>query len=207
MRIISGEFRSRRLSFPKSKQTRPMMDRAKETIFNILGETLKGVRVLDLFAGSGSLGLEALSRGAAWVTFVERGAGAQKSIWANLQKLGLEEKAILIRKDVIQAIKNLDRKGETFGLIFLDPPYNQGVVEKILIRLDQSDIVAPFTRLVVHRSRQEQLPETFEKIRVLREKRIGQACLSFLSGGNSSWDRVVRERGNDEPFIRVLLTP
>ena len=181
MRIISGRLRSRRLAFPKSKKTRPMMDRAKEMIFNILGESVVDARVLDLFAGSGSLGLEALSRGAVEATFVEKGPWAQKVIRENLEKLGLRGKACLLRKDVFSAICSLERKGETFTLIFLDPPYNQGLAKKILNRLDRSDIVTPLTQLILHHSRQEKLPELLESLKVLRDKRIGQACLSFLS--------------------------
>ena len=183
MRIISGEFKSRHLSFPKSKKTRPMTDRAKETIFNILGETVIKTKVLDLFAGSGSLGLEALSRGASHVTFVENGAWAEKSLLANLKTLNLQSKAVFLRQDVIRVLEKLQNGSETFSLIFLDPPYNQGLVKKILNLLDQSDIVSPLTQLIVHRSRQERLPETLGKLKVLREKQIGQACLSFLSGG------------------------
>ena len=183
MRIIAGELRSRKLAFPKSKKTRPMTDRAKETIFNILGETVVGASVLDLFAGSGSLGLETLSRGAAHVTFVEGGAWAYKSLLNNLKALHLEERGFLLRQNIFRALKMLQKGRKSFTLIFLDPPYNKGLVKKILNLLDQSDIVTPLTQLVVHRSRQEKLPETFEKLRVVREKQIGQACLSFLSCG------------------------
>ena len=183
MRIIAGELRSRKLVFPKSKKTRPMTDRAKETIFNILGETVVGAKILDLFAGSGSLGLEALSRGGRHVTFVEKGVWAQKSLLENLKKLHLEKRSFLFRQNVFVALKSLLRRRETFSLIFLDPPYNKGLVKKILNLLDHSGIVTPLTQLIVHRSRQEKLPETFESLRVIREKQIGQACLSFLSGG------------------------
>lgn len=181
MRIISGEFGSRRLVFPKSKKTRPMMDRARETIFNILGESVAGAKILDLFAGSGSLGLEALSRGASHVIFVEKGPWARKSIRENLKRLNLEKKAGVISQDVFRAIRGLERKGETFDFIFLDPPYNQGLVKKILNQLDRSVIVTSLTQLVLHRSRQEKLPESLENLTIFREKRIGQACLSFLS--------------------------
>ena len=181
MRIISGEFRSRRLVFPKNKKTRPMTDRAKEVIFDILGETIVGTQVLDLFAGSGSLGLEALSRGAGHVTFVESGSWAKKSIWENLKNLGLEERALFLNQDIFRSLPMLQKRGKTFTLIFLDPPYNQGLVKKTLNLLDRSDIVTPLTQLIVHRSRQEKLPETLQRLKVLREKQIGQACLSFLS--------------------------
>ena len=182
MRIISGEFRSRKIVFPKSKLTRPMMDRMKETVFNILGEAVQGTAVLDLFAGSGSLGLEALSRGAKKVTFVENGPWAVKTIHQNLEALHLKKNASVMDKDVLKAIQRLESKGKIFQLIFLDPPYNQGLVKKILISLEGSAIVTPLTKIVLHHSRQEKLPETLERFQVLREKRFWQACLSFLSG-------------------------
>lgn len=181
MRIIGGEFRSRRLVFPKTKKTRPMMDRIKETIFNILGETVRGARVLDLFAGSGSLGMEALSRGAREVTFVEKNSWGLRCIRENLKALGLEGRARLFAQDTSRALRRLEKSRETFELIFLDPPYNQGLVKKLLNQLDQSDILTRFSKLVVHHSRQEKLPEDLERLEVLREKRFGQACLSFLS--------------------------
>ncbi len=184
MRIIGGEFRSRRLVFPKTKETRPMTDRMKETLFNILGEGIEGARVLDLFAGSGSLGLEALSRGASEVTFVERGVWAHKSIRTNLKNLGLEKRAHLLSQEVFGALRGLAGRGESFTVIFLDPPYNKGLVKKLLIHLDQSDILAPFTQVIVHRSRQEKLPEMLERLQLLREREVGQACLSFLSTKN-----------------------
>jgi 16S rRNA (guanine(966)-N(2))-methyltransferase RsmD len=183
MRIIGGEFRSRRLSFPKNRKTRPMSDRMRETLFNILGSEVQGARVLDLFAGSGSLGLEALSRGASEVTFVEGGIWAQKTLSKNLGDLGLESRGRLLGQEVFSALRQVSQKGEKFSLIFLDPPYNKGLVKKLLIHLDHSDILAPFTQVIVHRSRQEKLPEPLERLKVLREKEIGQACLSFLSTG------------------------
>ena len=181
MRIISGEFRSRKLRFPKSKKTRPMTDRAKETIFNILGETVRDARVLDLFAGSGSLGLEALSRGARHATFVEEGAWAEKSLSDNVKTLGLTRQSTFLRQDVFKALRRFGNKGENFELIFLDPPYNQGVVKKLLNDLSRSAILTAQTRIVLHRSRQEKLPDSLEGLALIREKQIGQACLSFLS--------------------------
>ncbi len=183
MRIIAGSLRSRRLVFPKTRKTRPMTDRAKEMIFDILGESVHGAKVLDVFAGSGSLGLEALSRGADWVTFVEKGPWGVKSIHENLTRLNLTEKAEVIRTDAFRALGRLEREGQSYELIFLDPPYNKGLVKKILRRIDGSVIVTAQTQLILHHSRQEKLPEALKRCRVLRVKEIGQACLSFLSGG------------------------
>lgn len=181
MRIISGEFRSRRLTFPRTKKTRPMTDRARESIFNILGKSVAEATVLDLFAGSGSLGLEALSRGASHATFVEKGPWARKSIRENLRQLGLEKRGRVLSMDIFQALRWLQKRGEKFSVIFLDPPYNKGVVRRALNWLEVSDIVSPFSQIVVHHSRQEKLPDSLEGLNVVRERHIGQACLSFLS--------------------------
>ena len=156
------------------------MDRVREMIFNILGEAVQDAIVLDLFAGSGSLGFEALSRGAQEVIFVEKGGSAQKTIRQNLRNLGLHGRAFLLGQDIFRALRRLKQQGKKFSLIFLDPPYNQGLVKKVLLRLDQSDIVAPFAQLVLHRSRQETSPAGLAKLKLLREKPVGQACLSFF---------------------------
>ena len=185
MRIIAGEFKSRLLTFPKNKLTRPMMDRVREMVFNILGDFVKDASILDVFAGCGSIGLEALSRGADEVTFVENGPWALKTLHQNLERLELKDRAVVLTIDVEKALKRLQHQHKNFSIIFLDPPYNQGLVKKILLHLDQSDIVTPLTQIILHHSRQEKLPESLEKLQVLREKRIGQACLSFLSGGKN----------------------
>lgn len=182
MRIIGGEFRSRKIAFPSDKSTRPMTDKNRETIFNVLGETVAGAEVLDLFAGSGSMGLEALSRGAAEIVFVEDSLAAQKTILENVKRLGLGGKIRLLALDALDAVKILEKHGKKFTLIFLDPPYCQGLVKKVLNALDRSVIVPPHSQLIVHRARQEELPEGLQSIQLLREKKIGQACLSFLSG-------------------------
>ena len=180
MRIIGGEFKSRLLHFPKTRLTRPMTDRAKETTFNILGGLVDGKHVLDLFAGSGSLGLEALSRGAMTVTFVDQASWAIPVIQKNLVSLELEKKALLMKSDVFRAIDKLKKSEKTFSFVFVDPPFNKGLVKKTLIKLDQSGIVLPFGQVVVGHSSQEPLPESLQTLKLARTKRIGQSCLSFL---------------------------
>lgn len=180
MRIISGEFKSRKISFPKNRLTRPMTDRSKETVFNILGGLVIGKHVLDLFAGSGSLGLEAISRGALDVTFVDQGDWATKIIRKNLADLAIERKASVIQTDVFRAIDKFKKAGQSFSLVFVDPPFDKGLVKKTLIKLDQSGIVLPFGQIVVGHTRQEELPDTLQELKVARTKKVGQACLSFL---------------------------
>src|SRR5690242_6357273 len=122
MRIISGELKSRKIKFPKSKLTRPMTDRSKETVFNILGGLVPGKHVLDLYAGSGSLGLEALSRGALDTTFVDHGDWAVSVIKKNLDELQLASRGEILQIDVLRGIEKLRKAGRFFSIIFVDPP-------------------------------------------------------------------------------------
>lgn len=135
MRIVGGEFRGARLRAPDGTKTRPTSDRVRESLFNILTHSLpefelQGTRVLDLFAGTGALGLEALSRGAAFCLFVDNDADARGAQRDNIEALGLGGRTRLFRRDA----RNLGPAGniERFGLLFLDPPYGQGLAEEAL---------------------------------------------------------------------------
>ena len=181
MRIIAGKFKSRLIDFPKTKLTRPMTDRTKETLFNIVGSYVFGKHILDLYAGSGSIGLESLSRGALSSTFVDRAPWAKGCIERNLRSLGLENKGTVISADVPAAIKKLDKKGQQFALVFVDPPFNKGLVRKTLLELDATDIVLPFGQVVVGHSNHEEIPvDELKRIKLVRTKKIGQASLSFF---------------------------
>jgi 16S rRNA (guanine(966)-N(2))-methyltransferase RsmD len=181
MRIISGKFKSRKIDFPKNKLTRPMTDRTKETLFNIVGSFVFGKHVLDLYAGSGSLGLESLSRGAISATFVDQAPWAQKVIEKNLASLGISNQGTILMRDISSAIKKLEKTGQGFSLIFVDPPFMKGLVKKTLLRLDASDIVLPFAQVVVGHMWREELPNAeLKNLKWVRTKRIGQACLSFF---------------------------
>ena len=171
-----------------------MTDRAKETVFNILGSLVTGKDILDLYAGSGSLGLEALSRGAVTATFVDRADWALASIRKNLKALFLEKKAVLMGMDVLRAVDKLKKGGKSFPLVFVDPPFNKGLVKKTLIKLDQSGIVLPFGQVVVGHAAQEPLPEALPTLKLARTKRIGQAYLSFLF-------RLGAEHGETKSYI------
>lgn len=123
MRIVAGQHRSRRLAVPPGKGVRPTSDRAREAIFSSLGAVVVDARVLDLFAGSGAMGLEALSRGAAHCRFVERDAQALAAIRANVAELGERERATIDKGNAMTVLKRLIEAGETFDLIVVDPPY------------------------------------------------------------------------------------
>lgn len=130
MRIIAGSLRGLKLKTPKGMTTRPTSDRVKESLFNILGTRVYHAKVLDLFAGTGNLGLEALSRGALQAVFVDRVTA--NLIHKNLVKTRLEAKARVFSQDVEQVLKRLANKGEIFDLLFADPPYHQGLAERTL---------------------------------------------------------------------------
>jgi 16S rRNA (guanine(966)-N(2))-methyltransferase RsmD len=121
MRVIAGRYGGRRLQAPRGADTRPTADRVREALFAVLGERVQGARVLDLFAGSGALGIEALSRGAAEATFVESSPAALKALRANLDALGAS--AAIQRGDVRRFLGAASRAGRQYDLVFLDPPY------------------------------------------------------------------------------------
>jgi 16S rRNA (guanine(966)-N(2))-methyltransferase RsmD len=123
VRIIGGEAGGRRLRAPRGDATRPTADRVKEAIFNILGPPPERARVLDLYAGAGSLGLEALSRGASEAVFVDRAADAARCVRENVRALGWDGRARVVQAEVPAALARLDSAGERFAWVFVDPPY------------------------------------------------------------------------------------
>ncbi|MBQ7247945.1 MAG: 16S rRNA (guanine(966)-N(2))-methyltransferase RsmD [Lachnospiraceae bacterium] len=132
MRVIAGKARRIQLVTPRGDFTRPTTDRIKETLFNILAPDLYDTRFLDLFSGSGGIGIEALSRGAAEAVFVENGRDAIACIKENLRRTRLFDRGRLIEGDVFSALRRLDSEKKPFGIIFLDPPYEAGYYEKTL---------------------------------------------------------------------------
>ena len=181
MRIIGGLLKRRKLYFPKTRATRPVTDRAKETIFNVLGTVCEEALVLDLFAGSGSLGIEALSRGANHVDFVDSEKPAYSCIHRNLEALGLAGQGRIMTIPVLEAIKSLEKQGKTFNLIFLDPPHNKGLIKKVLRQIDHSDIVTTSGIIIVGRSNHESLPPNLNTLYLQREIKIGQAFVCLLA--------------------------
>jgi 16S rRNA (guanine(966)-N(2))-methyltransferase RsmD len=153
----------------------------KETIFNVLGTLVQETSVLDLFAGSGSLGIEALSRGASEAYFVDSAKVAYLCIVRNLEELGLKNQGHAIQLPILNAIKSLEKQGKRFNLVFLDPPHNKGLIKKVLRRLDRSDIVNPSSTIVVGRSNLEGLPQDLKTLYLLREIKVGQTFVSLLT--------------------------
>ncbi len=181
MRIISGTSKGRKLVAPRNRSVRPTSDRVKESIFNILGGEIEGNIVLDLFAGTGNLGIESLSRGAEKAVFVEKRSQAIRLIQKNLAQLGLKDRSEILPKDVNRAIGILNQRGESFDLILMDPPYEKGMIQKTLRKLNSHPIYSGDSILVIEHDRREPLPLTIEGWDLIRQQRIGDTLISFLT--------------------------
>ena len=192
MRIISGTSKGRKLATPRSQSLRPTSDRVKESIFNILRVEMEGKVVLDLFAGTGNLGIEALSRGAKKAIFVEKGRQAIRLIQRNLTPLGLEERSEIVLKDANQAIGILKQRGESFDLILMDPPYEKGLIQKTLIKLSSHPIYHKDSILVIEHNRREPLPDTAARWNLIRQRRIGDTIISFLTPREDDYSTEVK---------------
>ena len=181
MRIIGGTSKGRKLITPKRYSIRPTSDRVKESLFNILGGEIEGKVVLDLFAGTGNLGIEALSRGAMRVIFVEKGRQALRLIQSNLNQFGLADRSDIIPKDVSRAIGILKQRDECFDLILMDPPYEKGLIQRTLMKLDTHPIYHTGSMLVIEHNRREPLPRILYGWNLIRQQKIGDTLLSFLT--------------------------
>ncbi len=185
MRIIAGTFRSRKLGAPPGLATRPTSDRLRETLFNVLALRIKGAVFLDLYAGSGAVGIEALSRGAARVVFVERAAGAVAVLRANLAKLGVRQ-GYHVHAGGAAAFLRRNGAGDAagFDLVFLDPPYDEAAEYAAIMGLlggPSAGMLKPGAMVIAEHSRKLRLQEQYggmERTRLLEQ---GDAALSFFA--------------------------
>jgi len=175
LRVSGGEARGRRLKAPKN--IRPTQGIVKQALFNIVGPKIEGAVVLDLFAGSGAIGIEALSRGAATVWFVDQQARGLAILRQNLDALGFKERAHVVRGDVVRWLEASPNAIKSADFVFLDPPYEDVVLDRALKVLDRE--LDNATVLAEH-SRRQQLP-TLERLRVDRERRYGDTVVTVLA--------------------------
>lgn len=152
MRVIAGSARRILLKTVDGMDTRPTTDRLKETLFNMIQPVLVQCEFLDLFAGSGGIGIEALSRGADRAVFVEQNAKAADCIRENLKATKLEDRGMLMTCDVLTGLKRLETKGTAFDVIFMDPPYDQGLERQVLEYLQDSSLIHEDTMIIVEAS-------------------------------------------------------
>jgi 16S rRNA (guanine966-N2)-methyltransferase len=183
MRIIAGKFRSRRLASLKGDEIRPTSDRLRETLFNVLTQgnptALEGSVWIDLFAGTGAVGIEALSRGAAMVYFVDSSKEAVELIRRNLRPLEVSGSFQVLQQKSERAISALDRQQIRPDFIFLDPPYALGDAYEEALEALGSSVLAEKALVIAEHERKNDLPEKFGALRRLRKLEQGDAALSF----------------------------
>lgn len=175
MRVIAGKYKGRKLRAPENYEIRPTSDKVKEALFSILTGDVYGAEVLDLFSGTGALGIEALSRGAAGCTFVDSSRAAVSLIRENLENCHAEEETRLRTGDVCKVLESLEGP---FDIILADPPYNRGFPEKILTLIDENGLLAEDGVLVIEHSRREDLPEKTGALFREKKRRYGICELS-----------------------------
>ncbi len=179
MRVISGSYRGRKLLGPRGRELRPTSDRLKESLFNILSPAISRSAVLDLFAGTGAIGIEAISRGAREVVFVEDGHEGCALIRRNLESCGISTGCRLIRRDAFTALRQLSREGFVADIVFIDPPYLWQPYADLLDTIYRGGLVHESSQVIVEHYRRANLPKTGAGFKLTRIVRQGDHCLSF----------------------------
>lgn len=183
MRVISGELKGRKLAAVPGTSTRPTIDKVKESIFNIIGPYFDGGTVLDLFAGTGGLGIEALSRGMSRGVFVDKDFKALQVIKKNIETCRLEGQADVFRNDARKAIVQLSERGEIFDLVFLDPPYHLNLVPSLLAELERHGLLAESAQVVAEHGSNTELPDAVSQLTRWKLSTYGDTSVSFYRKG------------------------
>ena len=180
MRIIGGEYKSRSIAMPRGVEMRPTQDKVREALFNILGDIV-GKKVLELFAGSGAFGIEAISRGAGSVTFVDNNFRCAQTIESNLVSLDVpDSKYEIIKADALKFPVKFAQGREKYDIIFLDPPYSRDMAKKCLINIDSYDIVSPVGLVIVEHFKKDALDAELERLVFVDERRYGDTVITIL---------------------------
>jgi 16S rRNA (guanine966-N2)-methyltransferase len=186
MRIIVGRFKGMTIEAPRGLLSRPPLAVIRESVFNIIGPAISGQSVLDLFAGSGSMGIEALSRGAGRAHFVDSSRRSVEMIARNVKKLGVGDISTVVRDDVLSFIRKYD--GPAFDLVFVDPPFLSGKVAETLAALNTSGLISGQTMIITRTHWREQfpLPETYS---LVKKRKFGESVVFFLKQAGSGGQR------------------
>jgi len=179
MKILAGELKGRRLTTPSGVTTRPTADQVRIALMDTLMPRLPGARVLDLFAGAGGVGLEALSRGAIHATFVERDRRAVAALRDNIAALGLKERARVLAEDVARALDRLVREGASFDVVFLDPPYESSLGDAALDHVGAGGLAAA-DGVVIAQHFTKRAPVIAGPLTPFRTRRFGETTLTFF---------------------------
>jgi 16S rRNA (guanine966-N2)-methyltransferase len=180
VRVIAGKYRSRLLKGPGTMRLRPTSDRLRETLFNVLGPAVEGSLFIDVFAGTGAIGIEAISRGAAEVIFVESNAKATALVRQNLESLKIQSTEV-IQADAVGGLERIGGRHVVADFIFVDPPYeNWEDYSRVLEFLDTSHLIAPQGVVIIEHHYKTELPERFARLERTRLLEQGDASLSFF---------------------------
>lgn len=186
MRVITGKYRGRKLNTPENYDIRPTTDKAKEALFSILTNEIYGSRVLDLFAGTGSLGIEALSRGAEYCLFADSSRQSLNLVKENIEHCKIEEETKVMAGDYRKVLKQLGDRIESglekpFDIILLDPPYNRGLLDEAFSLIRDGGILSDEGLIVAEHRREEKLPEEMYGFSMIKERRYGVVMLSIYN--------------------------
>jgi 16S rRNA (guanine(966)-N(2))-methyltransferase RsmD len=179
MRITGGKFRGIPLKAPGGKRTRPTSDKIRQALFNVLGGSVIDAKTLDLFAGSGALALEALSRGAQSAVLVEKDTLAARALSANIERIGLSKTTRVFRADFRSALSKLSREGERFDIIFIDPPYEGDLLSEASVALRENSVTTKDSIIVVEHFAKTTPPETIAGLPLDNTRAYGQTSLSY----------------------------
>lgn len=179
MRVIAGSAKGRQLFVARGMKARPITDHVKKSMFDILAPRLPGARCLDLFAGTGAIGIEALSRGAEWAVFVECNPRMVGVIKRNLEVTGFTAHARVLCGDVRWMVRVLARRGEVFDLVFMDPPYGHGLALVALGLVCQSKILGENGIIVARHEHKQEMPGSCANVNLVRQETFGDTIVSF----------------------------
>ena len=184
MRIISGKFKGKKIYLPKDKYTRPLKDMVKESIFNVISHSneieikINNSNILDLFSGSGSFGLEAISRGAKNVTFIENYEGVLDILKKNIQELNCLKLCQIIQKSCFEYLDNIESKKNMYDIIFLDPPFKEKNINLLIEKIIKKRILKKNNLIILHRHKKENIDLT-DKINILDTRSYGVSKIIF----------------------------
>ena len=182
MRVIAGIYKGRRLKTLEGLSVRPTSDRLRETLFNILTPRIEGARFADICAGSGAIGIEALSRDARRVTFIESSLKAARIISENLRNCGIREDYRVINRDALRALKSLASEKAQFDIIYFDPPYDSEIYTPVMWLIAKHDLLAEDGVVIVEHRRQTPLLPNYDRLRPYRQVTQGESLLTFFGG-------------------------
>lgn len=181
MRVIAGEYRGRRLDRIEGMDIRPTSDKVKESLFNMLGEIVIDCNFLDLFGGTGGIGIEALSRGAKHAVFIDASINSIKVLKGNLEHLNIKDSVEVFHTDYSTAIKKLYKYNKQFDIIFIDPPYSVGLAQNALVDIDRNPILSQSGLIIVEHDSKDDMPHTVGRLSLYRVKQYGNTSLSFYN--------------------------